>query len=164
MSRGSASIKRSLRIAYASTTERLSLLLEKYQITYEFGEEKRIKDKVEYFYIKARYLDFNGKVFRETSKVFPLKYYLGEKQVRAHLSEYGQKFLSIIDIYLYEYKGKGILNLNEDNEDDKEGLSTTKGNGMDPSEVKGDDLLIYSLTVPGFSLVELAIADIKEID
>ncbi|KAH8751488.1 hypothetical protein BGZ57DRAFT_774900, partial [Hyaloscypha finlandica] len=51
---------------------------------------------VEYFYIKARYLDFDKKVFRETLskytikkfyrvkeitilEVFPLKYYLGEK-------------------------------------------------------------------------------------
>jgi len=42
--------------------------------------------------------------------------------------------------------------LDEDNEDNKEEPSTTKGNRMDPSEVKGDDLLIYSLTVPGFSL------------
>jgi hypothetical protein len=30
--------------------------------------------------------------------------------------------------------------------------SSAKGNGMDPSEVKGDDLLICSPTVPGFSL------------
>jgi hypothetical protein len=83
----------------------------------------------------------------------------------------------------------GILNLDEDDEDDEEGPSTAKGNGMDPSEVKGDDLLICSPTVPGFSLgksrwgeylilfyysnsppsaninvVELAVADIKEID
>jgi len=42
-----------------------------------------------------------------------------------------------------------ILDLDED---DEEGPSTAKGNGMDPSEVKGDDLLICSPTVPGFSL------------
>jgi len=68
-------------------------------------------------------LDFDRKVFRETlSKytikkfrgakeittldIFPLTYYLGEKQVRAHLSEYSRKFLSIIDIYLCEYNSK----------------------------------------------------------
>ena len=71
----------------------------------------------------------------------------------------------------------------------EEGWSPAKDDGIDPSEVKGDDLLIYSLTVPRFSLgnsrwgkhsihfccsntfpsaniniVELAVADIKEID
>jgi hypothetical protein len=67
-------------------------------------------------------LDFDGKVFRETLskhaikkfrgakqitalKVFPLKYYLGEKHIRAYLTKYGRKFLSIIDIHLCEYKG-----------------------------------------------------------
>jgi hypothetical protein len=42
-----------------------------------------------------------------------------------------------------------IIDLNEDN---KEGSSPAKGNGMDPSEVKRDDLLICSPTVPRFSL------------
>ncbi|PMD66309.1 uncharacterized protein K444DRAFT_640176 [Hyaloscypha bicolor E] len=42
-----------------------------------------------------------------------------------------------------------FINLDES---DKEGPSPAKGNGMDPLEVKGDNLLIYSLTVPGFSL------------
>jgi hypothetical protein len=41
-----------------------------------------------------------------TLEVFPLIYYPSEKQVRAYLSKYSRKFLSIIDIYLYEYKGK----------------------------------------------------------
>jgi hypothetical protein len=188
-------------------------------VRYEFGEEKRTKDGVEYFHIKARYLDFDGKVFGETSSehaiekfrgakeitaldVFPLTYHPGEKQVRAHLSECGRKFLSMMDIHLCEYKGKAFyiekgrvietfvesrvvvdaayfreenpnysrpsikesnggppllpswvsLDLDEDDEDNEEGPSTAKGNGMDPSEVKGDDLLICSPTVPGFSL------------
>jgi hypothetical protein len=236
-----------IRTAHASTTERLGPLLEKHQITYdllwtlfkpntlaytkcfgtgqprcvryEFGEEKRTKDGVEYFHIKARYLDFNGKVFGETSsehaiekfrgakeitalEVFPLTHHPGEKQVRAHLSECGRKFLSMMDIHLCEYEGKAFyiekgrvietfvksrvvvdaayfreenpnysrpsikesnggppplpswvsLDLDEDDEDNEEGPSTAKGNGMDPSEVKGDDLLICSPTVPGFSL------------
>ena len=159
-------------------------------------------------------MDFDGKVFGETSsehaikkfrgakqitalEVFPLKYYPGEKQVRAHLSECGRKFLSMIDIHLYEYKGKAFYiekgrvveifiksrvvvdaayfreenpnytrpSIKESNggpppcwtiidldEDDEEGPSPGKGNGIDPSEVKGDDLLICSPTVPGFSL------------
>lgn len=92
-------------------------------VRYEFGEEKIIINGVKYFYIKACYLDFNRKVLRETlSKyvikkfygakqiialnVFPLKYYLSEKYIRAYLIKYSQKFLSIINVYLCEYKGK----------------------------------------------------------
>jgi hypothetical protein len=234
-----------IRTAYASTIECLGLLLEKHQITYdllwtlfkpnnlaytkcfgtgqprcvryEFGEEKKTKDGVEYFHVKARYLDFDGKMFGETSsehaiekfrgakqitalEVFPLKYHPGERHVRAKLSEFGRKFLSMMDIHLCEYKGKAFYiergrvveifvesrvvvdaayfreenpnytrpSIKESNrgpppppsswtfidldEIDEEGPSPAKGNGMDPSEVKGDDLLICSPTVPGFSL------------
>ena len=89
------------------------------------GEEKQTKDEVEYFHVKARYLDFDGKVFGETLsehaiekfrgakeitalEVFPLKYHPGKKQVRAYLSKYGRKFLSMIDIHLCEYKAKAF--------------------------------------------------------
>jgi hypothetical protein len=127
-----------IRTIYASTTERLGQLLEKQQITYdllwtlfkpntlaytkcfgtgqprcvryEFGEEKTTKGGVEYFHIKARYLDFDGKVFGEISsdhavekfrrakqitalEAFPLKYHPGEKHLRAHLTECGRIFV-----------------------------------------------------------------------
>lgn len=157
-------------------------------------------------------MDFNGKVFRKASsehaikkfrgekritalRIFPLKYYLDDKRVRAHLTKYGQKFLSIMDIYLCEYEGKAfyiekervidifirsrvvidaayfreenpnyarpsikesdkgsgwiLIDLNEVS---KKSSSSAKGNGIDLLEVKGDDLLICSPTVPGFSL------------
>jgi len=132
--------------------------------------------------------------------VFPLKYHLGEKHIRAKLSEYSRKFLSIMDIYLCEYKGNAFYierrrvieifvksqvvvdaayfreenpnytrpSIKESNrgpplllfswnfidldEIDKEGPSPAKGNGIDLLEVKGDDLLICSPTVLGFSL------------
>jgi hypothetical protein len=45
-----------------------------------------------------------------------------------------------------------IFNLNKDNKDNKEGPFTTKGNRIDLLEVKGNNLFIYSLTIPGFSL------------
>ena len=78
---------------------------------------------MKYFYVKARYLDFDKKVLKETSsehiikifrrakqitalKVFPFKYYPSESYMRAHLTEYGRKFLSIIDVYYCEYEGK----------------------------------------------------------
>jgi hypothetical protein len=41
-----------------------------------------------------------------TLEVFPLKYHPGERHIRAKLSEFGRKFLSIIDIHLYKYKDK----------------------------------------------------------
>jgi len=70
-------------------------------------------------------LDFDGKVFGETSskhaikkfrkakainalELFPLKYYPGKEQIRAYLFEHGRKFLSIIDIHLCKYKGKAF--------------------------------------------------------
>jgi hypothetical protein len=94
-------------------------------VRYKFGEEKTMKGRVKYFHIKTYYLDFDGKVFGEALskhaiekfcgakqitalKMFYLKYYLSEKHIRAYLTEYGQKFLSIIDIHLCEYKGKAF--------------------------------------------------------
>ncbi|KAH6711956.1 hypothetical protein BKA61DRAFT_677172 [Leptodontidium sp. MPI-SDFR-AT-0119] len=143
-----------IRAAYASTTERLGPHLEKHQITYdllwtlfnkpntlahtkcfgtgqlrcvkyEFGEEKTANGGIKYFHVKARYLDFDGKVFGGTSseyvieifcgakqittlEIFPLKYHRNEREVRAQLTECGQKFLSLMDVYLCEYKGKGF--------------------------------------------------------
>jgi hypothetical protein len=112
---------------YATTTKRLGPLLEQNQITYdllwalfkpdtlaytkcfgtsqprcvkfEFGEQKTTKSEVEYFYVKAGYLDFDRKTFGKTSsehviekfcgaqritalEVFPLKYYLAETKRR----------------------------------------------------------------------------------
>jgi hypothetical protein len=77
---------------------------------------------VKYFHVKARYLDFDGKVLGETLskytikkfrgakqitalKVFPLKYHLNEKHIRAYLTEYSRKFLSMMDVHLCEYEG-----------------------------------------------------------
>jgi hypothetical protein len=44
-----------------------------------------------------------------------------------------------------------FIGLDDSNEINKE-LSPVKDNGMDPLEVEGDDLLVCSLIVPGFSL------------
>jgi len=170
---------------------------------------------VKYFHVKARYLDFDGKVLGETSsehaiekfrgakqitalEVFPLKYHPNEKHMRAHLTECGQKFLSMMDVHLCEYEGKAFYikkgqvveipiksrvvvnapyfreenpnysrpSIKESNRGpqgpppsyfdldgiSEDGSSPAKDDGMDPSEVQGDDLLICSPTVPGFSL------------
>ena len=162
---------------------------------------------MKYFYIKARYLDFDRKVLKETLsqytiekfqgakqittlKVFPLKYHLSKSHIRAYLTKYGQKFLSIIDVHLCEYKGKAfyiekervveiliksqvMVNapyFQEENPNysrlsikdkgpqgppilvDNKEEGPAKDNRIDLLEVKGDDLLIYSLIVPRFSL------------
>lgn len=159
-------------------------------------------------------MDFDGKLFRETSnehtiekfyrvkqittlKVFSLKYHLSEKLVKAHLAECSRKFLSIMDVHLCEYEGKAFYiekervieifiksrvvvdavyfreenpnytrpNIKESNESSsncwhyidlgevaEKASFPTKGKGMDPSKVEGNDLLIYSPTVPKFNL------------
>ncbi|KAL5313337.1 hypothetical protein ACEPPN_019070 [Leptodophora sp. 'Broadleaf-Isolate-01'] len=132
-----------IRAAYASTTEHLGPLLEKHQITYdllwtlfkpntlahtkcfgtgqlrcvkyEFGEEKTANGGIKYFYVKARYLDFDGKVFGETSSEHTIEIFRGAKQITAleifplkyHRNE-RQKFLSLMDVHLCENKGKGF--------------------------------------------------------
>jgi hypothetical protein len=96
-----------IRTAYASTTERLGPLLEENQIMYdllwtlckpntlayakcfdtgqprcvryEFREEKTIRGGVKYFYVKARYLDFDRKVLRETSSEHTIEKFRGAK-------------------------------------------------------------------------------------
>ena len=181
-------------------------------VRYDFGEEKTTKGGLKYFHVNARYLDFDGKVLGETSsehaiekfrgakqiaalEVFPLKFHPSEERVRAHLITSGRKFLSMMGVRLYEYKGKAFYiekgqvvemfvksrvvvdaaYFREENpnyarpsiegsnkgsnwiyidldEVDQELSSSTKANGIDPSEVKGDDLVICSPTIPGFSL------------
>ena len=68
-------------------------------IIFDSGEEKKLDDGTEYFYIKGRYLDFDGKnfghalialgifKFRGTKRVdkleaFPLKHHPNEKEMR----------------------------------------------------------------------------------
>lgn len=48
-------------------------------------------------------------------------------------------------------KGSNWIYIDLD-EVDQELSSSTKANGIDPSEVKGDDLVVCSPTIPGFSL------------
>lgn len=82
-------------------------------VSYECGEEKKAKGRVKYFHVKAGYVDFDGKVFGETSsgmplrnsvelkrsllllEVFPLRYHQSKRDVRADLTKYDEKFLSI---------------------------------------------------------------------
>lgn len=246
---------------YQSTTERLNALLEKREITYDllwalfkpnaivyttcvgtdkprcvkynFGEEKKQINGVEYFHIGCHYLDADGKAFGEVSTalgiekfrgtkrinslgVFPLLYHQKEKETRAYLSKCGRKFLKLIDVHHCQYQGiafymkknrpvklfvnsrimvdaayfreanpnyaKASINESEKErssgngwiilggEDDSEKSSdSVKSKGIEPSEVKGDDLLICSPTVLGFSLgikmwAEFAVDDIKDIE
>jgi hypothetical protein len=229
---------------YQSTTERLDALLEKREITYDllwalfkpnaivyttcigtdkprcvkydFGEERKQMNGVEYFHIGCHYLDFDGKVFGEVSTalgiekfrgimrisslgVFPLLYHQKEKETRAYLDKCGRKFLKLMKVHHCQYQGmafymkknrpvklfvnsrimvdeayfreanpnyaKARINESEkesssgngwiifgDEDDSEKASDSVKTNGMEPSEVKGDDLLICSPTVRGFSL------------
>jgi hypothetical protein len=228
---------------YESTAERLSALLGKCEITYDllwaffkpnavlyttcvgtgkprcvkydFSEERKQIDGVEYFHIGCHYLDSDGKVFGEVSTalgiekfrgtrrinslgVFPLPYHQKEKETRAYLEKCGRKFLSLMSVHHCHYQGiafymkknhpvKLLVNsrimvdaiyFREANpnyarasidEPDKESSSLSgwtilgsddsekspdavKKTGMEPSDVKGDDLLICSPTLLGFSL------------
>ena len=229
---------------YQSTTERLNALLKKSEITYDllwalfkpnamiyttcvgtdkprcvkynFGEEKKQMNGVEYFHLGCRYLDSDGKVFGEVSTAlgiekfrgtkrinslgaFPLIYHQKEKETRAYLENCGRKFLKLLDVHHCQYQGMAFYmkknrpvklfvnsriivdaayfreanpnyakaSVDESNkksssddgwllfgdEDDSEKpTDSVKSNGIKPSEVKGDDLLICSPTVLGFSL------------
>ncbi|KAH7378927.1 hypothetical protein BKA64DRAFT_560635, partial [Cadophora sp. MPI-SDFR-AT-0126] len=46
-----------------------------------FGEEKIANGGIKYFHVKARYLDFKGKVFRETSSEAAIEKFRGVKQI-----------------------------------------------------------------------------------
>ncbi|CZR66033.1 uncharacterized protein PAC_15933 [Phialocephala subalpina] len=246
---------------YQSTTERLSALLEKHEITYDllwalfkpnaivyttcvgtdkprcvkydFGEERKQMNGVEYFHVGCHYLDSDGKVFGEVSTalgiekfrgtkrinflgVFPLPYHQKEKETRAYLDKCGRKFLKLINVHHCQYQGMAFYmkknrpvklfvnsriivdaayfreanpnyakpSIDEHNkesssnhgwlylggDDDSEKSSdSVKSNGMEPSDVKGDDLLICSPTVLGFSLgiklwAEFAVDDVRDIE
>lgn len=96
----------SIKKTYASTTERLGPLLEKHEITYknlralfkpnmvlyatcagtgkprcvkfDFGEERKQANGVEYFHMGCRYLDFDGKVFGEASTALGIEKFRGK--------------------------------------------------------------------------------------
>lgn len=135
---------------YASTHERLIALLEVQEITYDLlwalfkpntvvyttcfgtgkprcvkynsGEEKTTNNGVEYFHLECRYLDFDGKVFGETSvelvipkfrgtrkvnslDAFPLKYHSSKNKILAHLIDCGRKFVSLMGVHHRQYRG-----------------------------------------------------------
>ena len=94
---------------YESTTERLTALLEKREITfdllwaffkpstvvyttcvgtgkprcvrYDFGEEKKQMAGLDYFHIGCHYLDFDGKVFGEVSTALGIEKFRGTRQI-----------------------------------------------------------------------------------
>ena len=135
---------------YASTHERLIALLEAQEITYDLlwalfkpnivvyttcfgtaklrcvkynsGEERTTNNGVEYFHLECRYLDFDGKVFGETSvelgipkfrgtrkvnslDAFPLEYHPSKNKILAHLVDCGRKFVSLISVHHRQYRG-----------------------------------------------------------
>jgi hypothetical protein len=94
-------------------------------IKYESGEERTMSNGVEYFHIKGRYLDFDGKALGEVSiatgilkfrgskpitslEIFPLQYHPSKNQVEANLINCGRKFLSLTGVQHLQYEGKAF--------------------------------------------------------
>ncbi len=139
---------------YASTTQRLIPLLKNGEITYDllwalfkpnsivyttcfgtdvprcikhdFGEERETNQRVKYFRVEGRYLDFDGKVFGEARlalsvekfrgvkrinllEAFPLEYHQNQGMVRAHLLECGQKFVSLMGVHHRQFRGTAFF-------------------------------------------------------
>ncbi|KAH8759552.1 hypothetical protein F5882DRAFT_453760 [Hyaloscypha sp. PMI_1271] len=116
---------------YGSTTERLTALLEKREITYDllwaffkpntvvyttcvgtgkprcvkydFGEERKQMGGVDYFHIGCHYLDSDGKVFGEVSTALGIEKF--QKETRAYLDKCGRKFLSLMSVHHCQYQG-----------------------------------------------------------
>lgn len=135
---------------YAPTTQRLVPLLENGEIThdllwalfkpnsmiyttcfgtgeprcikYDFGEERETSQRVKYFRVEGRFLDFDGRVFGEARIVlpiakfrgakqihlleaFPLEYHPNQSKIRAHLIGCGQKFASLMGVHHRHFRG-----------------------------------------------------------
>ena len=130
-----------IKTTYESTAQRLDSLLKNGEITYDLpwtlfepnsmvysaclgtdkprcvifddSEEGETSNGLKYYKMECRYLDYNGRVFGETSinlaivkfrgkkristlNAFPLQYHPDEKAMKAHLVEYGRKFVSML--------------------------------------------------------------------
>jgi len=98
-----------VKTTYASTTKRLTALLEGHEITYDllwalfkpnmvlyttcfgtgkprcvkyhFGEERTMDNGVEYFHLECHYVDFDGKAFGETSIELAILKFRGTKRI-----------------------------------------------------------------------------------
>lgn len=91
-------------------------------VIYDGGEEEETSNGLKYYKMECRYLDYDGRVFGETSinlaivkfrgkkristlNAFPLQYHPDEKGMRAHLIECGQKFLSMLGAHHRHCRG-----------------------------------------------------------
>jgi hypothetical protein len=91
-------------------------------IIFDSGEIRKLDDGTEYFHIRGRYLDFNGKDFGEAYTVlgiitfsgakridsleaFPFRYHPREQAVRRDLIGCGRKFHALVGSHHREYEG-----------------------------------------------------------
>ena len=91
-------------------------------VKYQRGEERTTDSGVKYFHLECCYVDFNGKVFGETSiglailkfsgtktinslDAFPLEYHSNKDKVKAHLAKCGRKFVSLMGVHHRQYRG-----------------------------------------------------------
>jgi hypothetical protein len=100
-------------------------------IKYDFGKERTTSNRVAYFHIRGRYMDFDGKMFGEVpintgilkfrgSKpinsldIFPLQYHDNTDQVRAELVKCSRKFGSLNSIGHLQYSGTAFQVVREE--------------------------------------------------
>jgi hypothetical protein len=91
-------------------------------LTYDFGEERRTQQGMEYFELTGRYFDFDGRVFGEVedkiqlmkfrgalliSKLaaFPLEYHPTRETMELHLRECGLRFVDMMATHHCYYQG-----------------------------------------------------------
>ena len=91
-------------------------------VTYDNGEEGETSNRLKYYKMEYRYLDYDGQVFGEISinlaitkfrgkkristlNAFPLQYHPDKKKMRAHLVKCGQKFVSMLGPYHRHCRG-----------------------------------------------------------
>lgn len=97
-------------------------------LRYDFGEETKNNQGMEYFELQCRSLDFDGEVFGEivdklriekfhgakridTLDVFPIKYHPTQEKMREYLRECGRKFESLLGSHHRYYQGYAFLEL-----------------------------------------------------
>ena len=94
-------------------------------VVFDDGEEEQTSNGLRYFKIECQYLDYDGRKFEKASidlvivefrekkristlKAFSLQYHPDENGIKAHLSECGQKHVSMLCAHHRHCRGKAF--------------------------------------------------------
>ncbi|KAJ8227486.1 hypothetical protein LV160_009067, partial [Aspergillus fumigatus] len=153
-------------------------------VRYSCGKETKTVRKGDCFEIQCQYFDYDGEVFGQSTEILQIEMFSGARRIEnlpayplefhpdpeiwSRLVSAGRKFVSLIGCYHQNYEGNmphtdmfgQIL--------DHEIVDRVQSNGMDPGELKEEELAICSPTVLGFSLNEkiwgeFAVEEVAEI-